>query len=104
MTKKPLKTRRKPGRPTRAKILQAAIDALGIDPSAVDPRRVLAAIAVDAKAPATARVQAAKALMLSTPAPPAADDAPAEPAMPQRDIPHDELSRRALALMGRRPH
>jgi hypothetical protein len=48
--------RRGRGRPTRA-------EAAGIDPSTVDPRRVLAQVAADVSAPASARVTAAKALL-----------------------------------------
>ena len=81
-----------------AALLQEAIEAIGVDPNAVDPRRVLAGIAVDVNAPATARVAAARALMLSTPAP-ADGDKSVEPELPEREIPNDELSRRALAML-----
>jgi hypothetical protein len=36
---------------------------LGVDPASIDPRRILASIAGDADAPASARVAAAKALL-----------------------------------------
>jgi hypothetical protein len=38
----------------------------GIDPSSVDPRRILAAIAADPTVPASSRVLAARALMDDT--------------------------------------
>ena len=56
-----MKSRRKTGRPTRA---QASAKALAnVDLSSVDPRLVLLQIAADATAPATARVQACRALL-----------------------------------------
>ena len=51
------------GRPSRKEELQRALAGIGIDPALVDPRRVLASIAGDADAPASARVAAAKALL-----------------------------------------
>jgi hypothetical protein len=54
------------GRPTRAEQAAksaAALAAAGIDPSTVDPRAVLAAVAADPSAPASARVSAARALL-----------------------------------------
>lgn len=81
------------GRPTRGAVLLRAIEAAGIDPVLVDPRRILAGIAADKEAPATARVQACKALLLSSgDIPPGADD-------PREDTPTDELGRRALAIL-----
>jgi hypothetical protein len=41
----------------------AALTAAGIDPATVDPRAVLAAVAADPSAPASARVSAARALL-----------------------------------------
>jgi len=35
----------------------------GVDPATIDPLRILASIAVDLSAPASARVQAARALL-----------------------------------------
>jgi hypothetical protein len=58
--------RRGRGRPTRAEASArriAAQQAAGIDPASVDPRAVLAQVAGDVAAPASARVSAAKALM-----------------------------------------
>jgi hypothetical protein len=63
MATNPKKFRRRPGRPTKAEELQRALAEIGCDPALIDPRRVLAAIAADADAPATARVAAAKALL-----------------------------------------
>jgi hypothetical protein len=54
------------GRPTRVEASPKALAALaaaGIDPASVDPRVVLAAIAADPSAPASARVSAAGALL-----------------------------------------
>jgi hypothetical protein len=54
------------GRPSRAEASAkalAALQAAGIDPSTVDPRAVLAAVACDPSAPASARVSAARALL-----------------------------------------
>lgn len=58
------KSHRRPGRPTRDAELRRAMAEFGIDPTLIDPRRVLASIAVDTKAPASARVQAARALLV----------------------------------------
>src|SRR5262249_23304688 len=55
--------RRRRGRPTREEELQRALVELGIDPALVDPLRVLASVAGDATAPASARVAAARALL-----------------------------------------
>ncbi len=79
----------------------ARLEPYGIDPALVDPRRILAAIALDGEAPATARVQACKALIATgacaglIPGVPLPDDEPDDEAT-------DELTRRALALMGRK--
>ena len=54
------------GRPTRAQASAAAMEALraaGFDPASVDPRAVLAAVAGDPSAPASARVAAARTLL-----------------------------------------
>jgi hypothetical protein len=64
MTKTLEKSRRRPGRPTREAELRRAMAEFGIDPALIDPRRVLASIAVDTNAPASARVQAARALLV----------------------------------------
>jgi hypothetical protein len=55
--------RRKPGRPSKAEELRRALATVGCDPAAVDPLRILAAIAADADAPAGARVAACKVLL-----------------------------------------
>jgi hypothetical protein len=68
--------------------------ALGLDLASVDARAVLASIAADSSAPASARVAACKALL--------AHQQPAgEPAKPGDGAPPDELTQRALAIMGR---
>jgi hypothetical protein len=43
--------------------VRRALATVGCDPASVDPKRVLASIAGDAAAPASARVMAAKALL-----------------------------------------
>ena len=43
--------------------MRRALATVGCDPASVDPKRVLASIAGDATAPASARVAAAKALL-----------------------------------------
>jgi hypothetical protein len=48
---------------------------LGVDPASIDPRRILAAIASDADAPASARVAACKALLAADPEQPEASAA-----------------------------
>jgi len=60
--------RRKPGRPSKAEELRRALATVGCDPAAVDPRRILAAIAADVDAPAGARVAACKTLLNLDPA------------------------------------
>jgi hypothetical protein len=62
---------------------------------AFDPRSVLAAIAADPNAPATARVAACRALLAGN----SADPAP-QPGSP--GVPLDALSRRALELLAKR--
>src|SRR5262249_6671233 len=59
----PKPPRRRRGRPTREEELQRALVELGVDPALVDPLRVLASVAGDAAAPASARVAAARALL-----------------------------------------
>lgn len=86
------------GRPTKADTLRRRIEAAGIDPSLVDPRRVLSAIAIDKDAPHAARVTACRTLLAhearlaALVAAPAAeeDEAP---------IPVDAVTERALQLM-----
>jgi hypothetical protein len=63
MTTNPRKSPRPRGRPSREDELRRAMAEFGIDPELVDPRRVLASIAVDTNAPASARVAAARALL-----------------------------------------
>jgi hypothetical protein len=60
MTKKP---KRKAGRPTRREASKRALS--GLDLSNLDPVAVLRTIAGDSSAPASARVAAAKALLLA---------------------------------------
>ena len=55
--------RRKRGRPSRQEAAARALAALAIDPQTVDPLAVLASIMMDPTLPASARVQAARALI-----------------------------------------
>jgi len=55
--------KRRPGRPSRAEATRKALEALGVDPQTIDPKAILAAIAADASAPASARVAAARTLL-----------------------------------------
>jgi hypothetical protein len=79
--------RRKRGRPTREEAAAKALAALAIDPHSVDPLAVLAGIMMDVRLPASARVQAARALI-------AARQAPAEDSAAGRDV-----AQRAIRLM-----
>jgi hypothetical protein len=82
----------KRGRPTRsaasAKTLKALIDG-GVDPTTIDPRTILAGIAADTSAPATARVAACRTLLTAAPT---GGDEP---------VAGDPLSRRAIQLLRR---
>src|SRR5262245_44236657 len=55
--------RRKRGRPTREEAAARALATLAIDPQSVDPLAVLAGIMMNPALPASARVQAARALI-----------------------------------------
>jgi hypothetical protein len=55
--------RRRRGRPNKQEEVRRALAEIGCDPASIDPRRILAAIAGDADAPASARVAACKALL-----------------------------------------
>jgi hypothetical protein len=57
------KPRRGPGRPSKEEELRRTLAEIGVDPTWVDPLRILAAIAVNGKMPPTARVAACKALL-----------------------------------------
>jgi len=89
--------RRRRGRPSRADAtakVEKALAALGLDPANLDPRAVLAAIAADVSAPASARVAACKCLL--------AHQQPAgEPDKPGDGAPPDALTQRALQILGR---
>jgi hypothetical protein len=94
-----MKKPRKKGRPTRAEASAKALKALiaaGVDPMSVDPERILASIAIDAAAPASARVSACRELLRGGVAK-AKDAAEGVEATPQADA----LSARALALLSR---
>jgi hypothetical protein len=55
--------------------VQRALAELGVDPQTVDPLAVLASIMMDATLPASARVQAARALIAARDRGPAEDSA-----------------------------
>jgi hypothetical protein len=55
--------RRRRGRPSKQEEVRRALAEVGCDPGLVDPLRVLASIAGDADAPASARVAACRALL-----------------------------------------
>lgn len=83
------------GRPSRDEAERRRLMAAGVDHTLVDPRRILAAIAIDDEAPPGARVQAAKALLLARAGlPPDADRDEGEP-----DAPGDALTRRTLEIL-----
>jgi hypothetical protein len=86
--KPPLK--RRTASKTASKV-KATIDPHG---EPFDPRRVLAALANDPNAPATARVGAAKALLSAESRKPKAD--------PFDGVPDDKLARRTLEILARR--
>jgi hypothetical protein len=92
--RKPRVGKARGGRPNRSEALRRRIAEAGVDPALVDPRKLLAAIALDATAPATARVQACKALLAAQAGlPPPIEIDPDE-------VPEDDaVTRRALALM-----
>jgi hypothetical protein len=66
--------RRRRGRPSKAEELQRALATFAIDPRTVDPLAVLAGIMMDATLPASARVQAARALIAARGQGPAVED------------------------------
>ena len=57
------KPRRRPGRPSRDDEVRRALGEIGCDPASINPLRILASIAVDLEAPASARVAACKVLI-----------------------------------------
>jgi hypothetical protein len=59
----PEKSRRRPGRPTKAEEVRRALAETGVDPALINPLHILAAIAADADAPAGARVAACRVLL-----------------------------------------
>jgi hypothetical protein len=82
--------RRKRGRPTLKEEVHRALAELGVDPRTVDPLAVLASIMMDATLPASARVQAARALI-------AARQEPVEDSAAGSDV-----AARAIRLMAAR--
>jgi len=84
----PEKPRRRRGRPTREEEVRRALAEIGVDPALIDPRRVLASIAVNRSMPPTARVAACKALLGQR------DQEPAEDSAAGSDV-----AQRAIRLM-----
>jgi hypothetical protein len=69
----PNRPRRRRGRPTLKEEVRRALAEIGVDPQTVDPLAVLAGIMMDATVPASARVQAARALIAARDPGPAQD-------------------------------
>jgi hypothetical protein len=92
MATTPEKPRRRRGRPTRQEEVRRTLAELGVDPALIDPRRILASIAGDADAPASARVAACKTLLAVRDQDPAEDSA----------VAGDAISVRALQLLAAR--
>jgi hypothetical protein len=63
MSPNPEKPRRRPGRPTKAEEMRKMLAEIGIDPSAIDPLRILTGLAASRSTPPTARVMACKVLL-----------------------------------------
>jgi hypothetical protein len=80
----PEKPRRRSGRPSKEEEVRRALAEVGCNPDLVDPLRVLASIAGDVDAPASARVSAAKALLGQRGQGPAEDSAVAGDAVSVR--------------------
>ena len=83
--------KRKRGRPSRQEAAARAMATFAIDPSTVDPLAVLAAIMMNPALPASARVQAARALIAARNQDPAEDSAAIS-----------DLASRAIRLMAAR--
>ena len=86
-TEKPSRRR---GRPSKEEEVRQALAEIGVDPALIDPRRILAAIAINKSMPPTARVAACKALLHVQD-----QDDPAE------DRPGGDINARAVAMMQR---
>jgi hypothetical protein len=82
--------RRKRGRPTREEATAKALAAILVDPLTIDPRQILAGIAVDRSAPAGARVAACRTLLGLSEGPDA------------RMVAEDSVAERAIRLMAAR--
>jgi hypothetical protein len=64
MALNPETPRRRRGRPSKQEEVRRALAEIGCDPMAINPRRILAGIAADETIAPTARVAAAKTLLL----------------------------------------
>ena len=91
MATTPEKSRRRPGRPSKAEELRRVLAGIGIDPSPIDPLRILADIAANRSMPPTARVAACKVLLGVK------DQDPAEDSVAGSDV-----AARAIRLMAAR--
>ena len=87
-TEKPSRRR---GRPSKEEEVRQALAEIGVDPALIDPRRILAAIAINKSMPPTARVAACKALL-------GVQDQDATAA---EDVPAGDINARAAAMMRR---
>jgi len=96
MAATPEKPQRRPGRPSKAEELRRVLAGIGIDPSAIDPLRILAAIAADGSMPPTARVAACRALIA------ARDPERSEDSAVDSAVASDAVSVRAQQLLAAR--
>ena len=87
-TEKPSRRR---GRPSRKEEKERALAEIGIDSALIDPRRILAAIAINKSMPPTARVAACKALL----------GVKGQDATAAEDVPAGDINARAVAMMRR---
>jgi hypothetical protein len=82
------KSSRRRGRPTRQEEMQRALAEIGLDPTLINPLRILASIAANKSMPPTARVAACKVLLGVR------DEDPAEDSVAGSDV-----AERAIKLM-----
>jgi hypothetical protein len=80
---------RRRGRPSRAAASVKAMGSLPVDPQSINPKAILAGIAADPSAPATARVQACRVLL-------------GHPGDSEDEVGADDLTVRAITLLRRR--
>ena len=80
------KSSRRRGRPTRQEEMQRALAEIGLDPTLINPLRILASIAANKSMPPTARVAACKVLLGVRDEDPAEDSAAAGSDVAERAI------------------